>query len=136
VLRRLAERQLFFDLDASKAHPLVALPELGLRVGAALSKRAGANRERAVDEASAELMRRCGLASLRGFSSDERDAWRLMAPLLVRLELGRWPRDELGALADLVRAKGGRSERDFVAHYLAHPRLEAALLCWMRAPAE
>jgi hypothetical protein len=133
VLRRLAERHLFFDLDPSLPHPLVALPDVGLRIGAALSKRAGSDRERAVVDSGAALMQRCGMVSLRGFSRDEREAWRQMAPLLVLLDLDRWPRDELRALVDVVRAKGGRSERDFVARFLVHPRLETAVWRWARA---
>ncbi len=127
TLRRLAERHLFFDLDATHPLPLVALGAWGLRVGAALSVRAGSDRERAVDEASAELMRHCGLASLRSFSADQREAWRRLAPLLALLGISTWGRDERRALVDLIRAKGGRSERDFVECYLAHPLLDAAL---------
>ena len=73
-------------------------------------------------------MRRCDLASLRGFSPDQREAWRRFAPILALLDLGAWTNDERRALVDLVRAKGGRSERDYVARYLAHPKLDAALL--------
>jgi len=36
----------------------------------------------------------------------------------------------------VIRAKGGRSERDYVARYLAHPKLDAALLQWARAHAD
>ena len=85
------------------------------------------NRERAVDEASAELLRHCGLAALRGFSADEREAWRRLAPILTLLGAGAWRNDERRALVDLIRAKAGRSERDFIARYQAHPVLDAAL---------
>jgi len=131
TLRRLAERHLFFDLDALRPRPLIALGALGLQVGAALSARAGSDRERAVDECSAELQRLCGLTSLRGWSADQREAWRRIAPLLLLLDLPAWRDGERHALVDLIRAKGGRSERDFVARYLAHPRLDAALLRWI-----
>ncbi len=133
TLRRLAERHLFFDLEPAQPHPLLPLGELGLQAGAALSARAGSNRERAVDEASAELQRHCGLVSLRGFSPDQREAWRRLAPILTLLDLGAWRSDERRALVDLIRAKGGRSERDYVARYLAHPKLDAALLRRARA---
>jgi hypothetical protein len=133
VLGKLAERHLFFDLEPAQPHPLVSLAALGLRSGAALSARAGSNRERAVDEASAELLRHCGQASLRGFSADQREAWRRLAPILTLLDLGAWRDDERRALVDLIRAKGGRSERDYVARYIAHPKLDAALLQQTRA---
>jgi len=127
TLRRLAERHLFFDLDPARRHPLFPLAELGLRSGAALSARAGSDRERAVDEASAGLQHHCALASLHGFSPDQREAWRRLAPILTLLDLGAWQDDERRALVDLIRAKGGRSERDYVARYLAHPTLDVAL---------
>jgi len=127
TLRLLAERHLFFDLLAAQPQPLVTLGALGLRAGAALSARAGSSRERAVDEASAELMRHCGLVSLRGFSADQREAWRRLAPILALLGVGTWRADACQALVDVIRAKGGRSERDYIARYLAHPLLHAAL---------
>jgi hypothetical protein len=127
LLARLAERHLFFDLDPARPHPLVALGEWGLRAGAALSARAGSDRERAVDEASAKLLRQCDLDSLRGFAPEQREAWRRLAPILTLLNLDAWPPDERRALFDLIRAKGGRSERDYIARYLAHPLLDAAL---------
>jgi hypothetical protein len=133
MLRRLAERHLFFDLEPAQPHPLLPLAALGLRAGAALSVRAGPDRERAVEEASTELLRHCGLASLRGFSADQREAWRRIAPILTLLDLDAWRDDERRSLVDLVRAKGGRSERDYIARFSDHPRLDAALLQLSRA---
>jgi hypothetical protein len=127
TLRRLAERHLFFDLEPARPHPLFPLAALGLRSGAALSARAGSDRERAIDDASTELLHHCALTSLRGFSPDQREAWRRLAPILTLLDLGKWRDDERRALVELIRAKGGRSERDYVARYLAHPKLDAAL---------
>ena len=127
TLRRLASRHLFFDLEPRRALPLCSLAALGLRAGAALSARAGSDRERAVDEDSDALLRHCGLSSLRGFSPEQREAWRRFAPILALLDLAAWPDDERRALVDLIRAKGARSERDYAARYLAHPRLDAAL---------
>jgi hypothetical protein len=127
TLAKLAGQHLFFEFDPAQPLPLAPLAALGMRVGAALSARAGSNRERAVDEASAELLRHCGLASLRGFSADEREAWRRLAPILALLGVGAWRNDERRALVDLIRAKAGRSERDFIARYQAHPVLDAAL---------
>jgi hypothetical protein len=127
MLRRLAQRHLVFDLEPARPLPLLSLAALGLRSGAALSARAGSDRERAVDEASTELLHHCALASLRGFSPGQREAWRRLAPILALLDLGEWQDDERRALVDLIHAKGGRSERDYVARYQAHPKLDAAL---------
>ncbi len=128
TLRKLAERHLFFDLDAAQPEPLLALGTLGLRAGAALAARAGSNREQAVDDASAELMRHCGLASLRGFPADAREAWGRFAPILALLDLGAWGPAERAGLVDVIRAKAARSEREYIERYRAHPLLHAALV--------
>jgi hypothetical protein len=127
TLRRLANHHLFFDIEPARPLPLFPLEALGLQAGAALSSRCGSDRERAVEEAAAELQQRCALPSLQGFAPDQREAWRRLAPLLTLLELDEWPADERRALIDVVRAKGARSERDYLALYRAHPRLDAAL---------
>jgi hypothetical protein len=44
-----------------------------------------------------------------------------------------WTDDECQALVDLIRAKGGRSEREYVASYRAHHSLDTAVLRWARA---
>jgi hypothetical protein len=133
TLRTLAERHLFFDLDAKQPQPLLALGALGVQAGAALSARAGANREQAVEEASAELLRHCGLASLRGFPADAREAWRRFAPILALLDLGAWSRAECESLVDVIRAKAGRSERTYIERYRAHPMLHASVMRRARA---
>ena len=126
TLRQMAERHLYFDLDPAHAPPRLDLAALGMRSGAALSKR-DSKRELAIERASTELLRHCGLMSLGGFSTNQREAWRRLAPILTLLDLGAWPARERRALVDLVRAKGGRSERDYVVRYRAHPRLDEAL---------
>lgn len=131
TLRRLAARHLYFDLGDSP--PLLLLAELGLRCGAALAARGGADREGAITIAAAELQRLCAPVSLRGWRAEERAAWRALAPLLTGLDLASWPAAERQALVPLVRAKAARSERDFVARYRAHPRLDAALRRWAAA---
>ena len=132
TLRRLAERHLFFDLDPAHPRPRVDLAALGMQVGAALSARAGSDRERGVAELSAELLRHCATDSLRGFSPDQREAWRRIAPVLALLDLDDWRVRERSALVDLVRAKGGRSERDYLIRFAEHPRLDASILNWAR----
>jgi len=134
LLRRLAAQHLYFDLDAARPHPHVPLGALGLAAGAALSALTEADRERAVAETAARLMRDCGLASLRGWSADERAAWQRMAPVLALLDVARWTRAQRTALVALIRAKGGHSERVFVERFIAHRRLNQALAGWSPGP--
>jgi hypothetical protein len=133
TLRKLAEQPLYFEFDPARPRPLVALPALGLQVGAALSRRSGADRECAVDDISREMAQRCSVTTWRGWTVEQREAWRRLAPVLALLDLRDWRADERRALLPLARAKGGSSERDYLVHYHAHPRLDAALLRWQRS---
>lgn len=131
TLLRLAGEHLHFDLDADKPHPLPQPAALGLAAGAALSRRAGGDRELAAAECSAELLRLCGLPGWQGFSRAERAAWERLAPMMLLLDVPDWPVAMRRSLAPLLRAKathGARGEREYVALSLAHPRFEAALL--------
>jgi hypothetical protein len=128
TLQRLADRHLFFELDPSQALPLPPLARIGLASARLLDVRAGPDRARALHECSREAMRRCGLRSMRGFNADECLAWQRCAPVVLLLpEVERWRAEERRALVEVVRAKGGRSERDFVLRLAAHERLHAAL---------
>jgi len=130
VLRQLAQAHLFFDLDRAHPQPWVPLAEVGLQCGTSLSERAGADRDLALEQASTELARLCGLRSWRGWSADELQAWRRFAPLALLLEPRRWQAEALRALVPLMRAKGGAGERDYVARYVAHATLDRALVRW------
>jgi hypothetical protein len=118
TLRGLAAHPLFLDTGAPL--PLPPLVELGLRAAQLLSTRGGADREATLDA----LVRETGGAELRGASAR---AWRDFAPVAALFGLERWSAAERAALLDVVRAKAGRSERDYLARYLAHPRLHGAL---------
>jgi hypothetical protein len=73
-------------------------------------------------------MERLRLRSLRGFSRDERLWWRRWSPLVCALPgIERFDARERRALADVIRAKGGRRESDFVGKFDAHPRLRRAI---------
>jgi len=126
VLRQLAQRHLFFDLAAPR--PLVTLAAVGDAIGAALTARAGSHRARGVDEAAAELLRLCGASPRALPNAAAREAWARFAPLVLLLAPQRWQPAQRRALLALARAKAARSERDFVAAWQAHPRLDAALL--------
>ena len=129
TLRDLAESHILFDFDRSRAPGLPPVAELGLRIGDALAARAAGERERVIDECSRETMRLTGVRSLRGFSAGECLAWQRWGPLVVFALPGvsRWSLAERRALARVIRAKGGRDEREFIARFAAHPKLERAL---------
>jgi hypothetical protein len=128
TLRALARRHLYFELDPARALPLPPIARIGLRAARLLEACAGADRSRALRECGREALRLCGLKSLAGFTADERRAWERAAPLVLLLPgFERWPAGERRAAARVLRAKGGRSEREFVRQLVAHERLHAAL---------
>ena len=128
TLRKLAVWHVFFDLDTSCPRGLPPVAEVGARIAQDLSRRAGADRERAVRECIREAMTLLGLRSLQGFTQDERLAWMRWGPLVVSLPgLCRWSAAEKRAMVHVIRAKGARREGDFVELFAAHPKLEQAL---------
>jgi hypothetical protein len=127
TLRALAEHHLFLDLDARDPAPLVTPAAIGLAAARHLTRLAGSDRAAAVAQASADAMRQCGLASLDGFTAEERLAWDAWAPVLSMLPLAQWSAAEREQLVRLVRAKAEDSERSYVLGFAALPRLEHAL---------
>jgi hypothetical protein len=127
TLRALAEHHLFLDLDARDPAPLVTPAAIGLAAARHLTRLAGADRAAAVAQASADAMQQCGLASLDGFTAEERRAWDAWAPVLSMLPLAQWNAAERQQMVRLVRAKAEDSERNYVLGFAALPRLERAL---------
>jgi hypothetical protein len=127
TLRALAEHHLFLDLDAGDPAPLITPDGLGLAAARHLTRLAGSDRAGAIAQASATMLRCCGLASLDGFSAAERRAWDAWVPVLSMLPLARWSVVEREQLVRLVRAKAEDSERSYVLAFAAMPRLERAL---------
>lgn len=73
-------------------------------------------------------MKKLGLASLRGWSRDERIWWERWAPMLDALPgIERWPASDRAAALRVVRAKAARRETDFVKRFEEHPRLGRAI---------
>ena len=108
---------------------LIPLAEAGGVVMDAVAGRFGSDREAATRVCGREAARALGLRSLAGFSDGERMAWERWAPVVTALPgLGRWPAADRRALVEVIRAKGGRRESDYVALFDAHARLRKALL--------
>lgn len=127
TLRALARRHLFFELEPARPLPLPPLGRIGLAVARLLDDLGGASREEALRECSRIALRRCG-GALRGASADEQRAWERCAPVVLLLPgVERWHVEERRALVDVFRAKGGRSEREFVHRFVEHARLHDAL---------
>jgi hypothetical protein len=135
TLRQLARASVFFDLAEPHASDLGFGAPLGGRLGADLAARWGGAREQALRECAREAMSITGLRTVARFSAGERLAWTRWGALLVHLPgISRWSAAEKRALVQVVRAKGGRRESDFVALFNAHPRLADALRSYVDGP--
>ena len=127
ALEELAQQHLFFNVEARAKAFLPPLAELGWRGARLLAERGGADRERTLAALAREALVRTGQRTLRGFSADERRAWWQWAPLIALLPLERWRPPARAALVAVIRAKGAASERDYVARFAAHDRLQQDL---------
>lgn len=130
TLKELARENLFWGQGPRRADVLGVLPlaNVGLRVTEYLARRFGSHRERARATCAREAARLLGLSSLAGFSPGERLAWRRWSPLVLILPgVARWSLEARRALAQVVRAKGGRRESDFVLLFDRHRPLRRAL---------
>ena len=108
---------------------LLPLWNVSLGITDHLAERFGAERERGLRDCASEAARRLGLRSFRGFSAGERQAWLRWAPLVTALpEVARWGAADRRALVQVIRAKGGRRDSDFVRLFDAHRPLQRAVL--------
>lgn len=131
TLRELAAENVYWHLGEARDDVIGLLPlsKVGLAVSDFVAERWGSARERAEDECQREAARLLGAGTLRGWSAGERLAWRRWAPLVCALpDIARWPRAARRELFDVVRAKGGRRESDFVHRFDAHRPLRRALV--------
>lgn len=135
TLAKLARRHLYWGPGTGGHAP--GLPRHQHALPAALhrlTRRHGPDLDHALRAAAEETRGLFHLRTLRGLSAAERLAWNRLSPLILALPgLARWSRDELRATADVIRAKGGRHESDFVHRFDAHPRLGTAVRAWLAA---
>jgi len=131
MLHRLAAEYVFLHAGRARTDVLgrVSIGNIGLRVSRLLAARGGADRERAVRECSREAARLLGVRSVGAWSPGERLAWERWSPLVLALGgVERWPAPDRRALVDVVKAKGGRRESDFVRLFDRHRRLRRSVL--------
>jgi hypothetical protein len=131
TLNRLASENLYLHMGRPRKDVLgiVSLGDIGLRVARTIADRFGSDRERAAKVLSRDAAKVLGLGSLNGLAPAEVLAWHRWSPLVMSLEgLERWTRAEKRALLEVIRAKGGRRESDFVRLFDRHRRLRAAIL--------
>jgi hypothetical protein len=101
---------------------------VGLAVTDYLAGRFGSERKNSIPICRDKARRKLGLRDFRGWSREETLIFDRWAPLLLILPgVSRWPASDRRALLEVVRAKGGRRESDYVRLFDAHLRLRGAL---------
>jgi len=130
TLRRLSAEPVFFHAGQERNDVLgiLSLPNVGLRVTDFLARRFGWDRERGERECSEEAEGLLGAGPGSDWSEGERLAWGRWAPLVCVLPgLASWSAAERSALAEVVRAKGGQRESEFVLRFDRHAKLRSAI---------
>ncbi len=141
TLKELSAEHVFFALPkarrAAASTGLLPLWNLSLGISAFLAERFGAERERGIQVCAREAARLLGLRARGGFSPPERQAWERWSPLVLALPgVSRWSAAQRRSLVQVVRAKGGRRESEFVRHFDAHRPLRRAVLQLARSAGE
>jgi len=136
TLRRLAAANLYWHEGGSRSDVIGLLPlaNVGLAVSTWLANRFPLDRTGALDLCAEDAESRLAVRGLARWSVGERLAWRRWAPLLLLLPgLERWSAAERRELVEVVRAKGGQRESEFVLRFDAHRRLRQALVKVMKS---
>jgi hypothetical protein len=130
TLRRLATENVYLHLGPRRDDVIGMLPlgNVGLHVTSYLAERFGYDRRRAEQVCAREASELLGVRSLRRFSPGERLAWVRWSPLIMILPgLSRWGRANKRALIEVVRAKGGLRESEYVVRFDRHRLLRRAI---------
>ncbi|MEO6708210.1 MAG: hypothetical protein ABI054_04555 [Planctomycetota bacterium] len=135
TLKKVVPYNVYLDLEAPRDDVIGIFPlaKVGESITRLLARRFGSDRERATRELSAEARSLLGSPPWKDLSPEERQACERWAPLVFCLEgVETWTAAERRALFEVMRAKGGRRESDFVARFDAHARLRAAFRAWQK----
>jgi len=130
TLKQLARYNLYYHSgrDRDDVIGLVPLPTAGLAVSALMSARFGSDRELGARTCAHEAARLLGAPSRSRWTAGERLAWDRWSPLVLVLPgVAGWSAADRRALVEVVKAKGGRHESDFVRRFDRHRRLREAL---------
>ena len=137
TLRALARHNLYYHDGPGRDDVIGLLPlaNVGLHMMRFFNERFGGDRGRGTLECAREAKSLLGLEERRTWSRGQTMWWHRWAPLVVAIPgIGRWSAEERRSLAELILAKGGRRESDFVWRFDAHARLRAALRALAERP--
>jgi hypothetical protein len=129
VLRRLAEGHVFYELPGSEAGAWdrFSTRNIGLRVNRRMAEEFGANE--AIRRVSvAEVSWALGVQATRWSPAEQQafENWALVLALVP--DLGRWTPREKRDLVQIIRAKAGRDEMNYLRLTQGHTRLRRGVL--------
>ncbi len=131
TLDELASQPMFWYPGGRRADVLgrLDLGAVGEKVSRYLGRRFGAERARGVATCMEEARELLAPGSRRRLTASERLAWERWSPIVRTIPgIPGWPRADRRAFAEVIRAKGGRRESEFVRLFDAHPRLRRAIV--------
>ena len=136
TLKRLAAHNVYLDLEKQRDDVIGIFPlaHVGERVIELLARRFGSDRENATRVLSQEAASRLGTIPWEQLPAEERQACERWAPLVACIsDLERWTARERQDLFEVMRAKGGRRESDFVVRFDAHAKLRSTMVAWQKS---
>ncbi|MGB5491276.1 MAG: hypothetical protein WBM76_10665, partial [Woeseiaceae bacterium] len=136
TLRRLANYPLYFSLAGERQDvlPNVCTDSISLGVLDYVSQRFGSQREEGTRRCSQELAEALGIDPISGWTADEQLMCHRLSPVIAAVaDVKKWPKADRDALADVIRAKGGGHEMDYVKLFDAHKRLRRAVAVFAAA---
>ncbi|MCA9268045.1 MAG: hypothetical protein KDA41_06220, partial [Planctomycetales bacterium] len=120
TLKRLASGNIYLDLAPQRDDVLgeLDLANVSLKIADSLAATCGSDREKGLRQAAAEVADVLEIDDVASWSKLERAAWLQWAPLLSLMPTAaRWSPENKRAVADLVRAKAGRQELDYLRQF-------------------
>lgn len=130
VLKSLSQHPVFLEIGRKRRDVLgtLDLPAVGLAVTDLMARRFGSDRKDGARLCAEELIHLLKAGSLKKMTAAMQDVWKRWSPLVLALgSVHRWPRKDQRALVEVIRAKGGHHESDFVLLFDGHQRLRKAV---------
>jgi hypothetical protein len=124
TLTELANSHVFWPAEARRSVAMSPIVPIGFAISRKLAR---------APDCAARVRKWLGVRSFRGWTASERLWLMRWSPLIDSLPgaMG-WSAAERRALVRIVRAKGGRREREYARLFDAHPRLADAVLTLAR----
>ncbi len=129
TLMELSAAPMYYVAKAQPDDAVDQVDGISYAVSKYLAKHYGGDRERGERECCREAALQLGCPGWTRWSRGEKQAFRRWAPVVCAIPgLGRWSKTARRTFADVIRAKGGVRESDFVRKFDQHRQLRRALL--------